>query len=203
MWRTTGANHWLALYANLKESAKTLPVIVCQDCWLLPRSKNQSKFSDPHLRSGKWMVCVGHHSCSCQLHHRVPSLTSTLRQALTSPSSPTFDRRCLLRPPIARICGYHPMNRVTWVPPSDSEVRPPRRWVRRGILLCLHCASTVESTDTRVTGCEVSHSVPSLLPLQSHETLPPRYSSCDRIGSRLQLHPIMDTTVAMLTYILR
>ena len=80
----------------------------------------------------------------------------TLRQALTFLSSPTFDRDCLLKPPIARICGYHPMNRVTWVPPSGSKASPPRRWVRLDVLLCLHCASTVESTDTRVTGCEVS-----------------------------------------------
>ena len=60
-------------------------------------------------------------------------------------------------------------NRLTWVPPS--EISSSRRWLRRDILLCLHCGSTVASTDARVTDCEVGASVPFPIPLQSRETL--------------------------------
>ena len=43
--------------------------------------------------------------------------------------------------------------------------------MRRDISLCLHCGSIVESTDARVTDCEVGASVPFPISLQSRETL--------------------------------
>lgn len=102
-----------------------------------------------------------------------------------------------MKPPIARICGYHPMERVTWIPPS--KVRSPRRWVQRDILLCLHCASTVESTDTRVTGCEVGAPVLFLILLRILGYLIEFIPRSTLSLSRLHLHPIIGPTIAVLT----